>query len=117
VDHDNGRFLGVVHGRRRHGGGAVRGRPLMHDQVTRKRQQQKARRKRWRQRQREDKSVRQVETSMRLLVCLLEAGMISEAEALADDRSADGPISRALARLHEQWASDFEAKTGRITTG
>jgi hypothetical protein len=87
----------------------------MHDQV-RRRQQQRARSKRCRARQRQDVSVRQVETSLRLLVCLLQAGMITDVEALADDRSANGPISRALARLHEQWASDFEAKTGLIST-
>jgi hypothetical protein len=88
----------------------------MDDQVTRKRLQQRARSKLRRRRQREDKSVRQVETTLRLLVCLTAAGMITEAECLADDRSASSPISRALARLHQQWASDFEAKNGLIST-
>jgi hypothetical protein len=57
-----------------------------------------------------------VTVSDRVLSCLLLAGLVTDAEALANNRSADSPISRALARLHEQWASDFEATTERIST-
>jgi hypothetical protein len=87
------------------------------DQVTRKRAQQKARRKRWRRRQRKGVRIVDVPISDRVLTFLLETGRISDAECAADDRSADGAIARTIARLAEQLTTDWEQRTGRISTG
>jgi hypothetical protein len=57
-----------------------------------------------------------VEVSDRVLTFLLEAGLITDAEALADDRSADGVLARRIAELAEDAVSAWEAREGRIST-
>ena len=87
------------------------------DALARKRQLHKARRRRWRARQRKRVRVVNVEVSDRLLWFLIETGRISDAEALADDRGATGPIARAIAQMAEDQVSAFEVREGRISTG
>jgi hypothetical protein len=87
------------------------------DDLARKRQLHKARRKRWRRRQRKRTFIVDVEISDRVLTFLLEICRFSEAECAADDRSASGPIARAIAQMAEQETSRWEAETGRIWTG
>lgn len=118
MDPVNRSSAGVLRGRRHDGGaGLVPARPLMDDRVVRKRQQQRVRRKRWRRRHRKGVRIVDVAISDRVLSFLLESGRISDAEALTDDRSADGVLARRIAELAEQAVSDWEAKTGRISTG
>jgi hypothetical protein len=57
-----------------------------------------------------------VPISLRFLSYLAETGQLSDAELAADDRSADGAIARTIARLAEQAVTEWEMKTGRITT-
>jgi hypothetical protein len=86
------------------------------DALTRKRRLKQQRDNRYRRRQRKETIIVDVSVSLRVLVCLLETGLVSEAELAAGDRSADGPIARGLARLHEAAVTTWEVREGRITT-
>jgi hypothetical protein len=90
---------------------------LMDDRVTRKRLQQRARTRRFRRRQRQGQILVQVTVSERFLSYLVEIGALTEAEAMAADRSANGPIARKLAALAEDAVSKWEQAEGRISSG
>jgi hypothetical protein len=85
--------------------------------LARKRLQQRVRTKRCRRRQRKGLRIVNVPISDRVVSFLLEAGLITDAEALADDRGADGVIARRIAQLAEDAVSAWEAREGRISTG
>jgi hypothetical protein len=88
----------------------------MDARVARKRAQQNARRKRHRRRQAKGLRIVDVPISDRVLTFLLETGRLSDAEALTDDRSADGVLARRIAELAEDAVSAWEAREGRIST-
>ena len=70
----------------------------------------------WRRRHRKGVRIVDVAISDRVLSFLLESGRISDAEALTDDRSADGVIAARIAQLAEDAVSAWEAREGRIST-
>jgi hypothetical protein len=77
----------------------------------------KERRRRYRARLHMELMVVDVPVSLRFLSYLAETGQLSEAELAADNRSADGALARAIARLADAAVTAWEESTeGRIST-